>query len=144
MATKEAQAEYQRKWMAARRKAWFDENGPCVDCGSSDRLELDHVVASTKVSHAVWSWSAMRRDVELAKCVVRCVPCHDRKTLAQGEYSRGSAHGRSKLTEEQVRLLRVAYLQGQNVAEIARQFNISRDTANKAARGITWKHVIGV
>lgn len=77
---------YQRRWyrevMKVRRETWFAENGPCVDCGSWDKLELDHVDPSTKENHAVWSWAESRRIAELAKCRPRCKPCHLKKTIA--------------------------------------------------------------
>lgn len=78
-----AQREYQRKWMAKRREEWFVLNGPCVDCGSWTKLELDHVDPARKVSHKVWSWSLVRRTAELAKCVVRCEDCHLKRTRQQ-------------------------------------------------------------
>jgi len=78
------QREYTRKWMAARRKAWLDENGPCVRCGSSDQLEVDHIDPSQKITHNVWSWTKEKRDVELAKCQVLCSDCHKQKTRDEG------------------------------------------------------------
>ena len=53
-ATKELQRAYQREWMARRRAAWFADKS-CVRCGSTERLEIDHVDRSTKVTHALWS-----------------------------------------------------------------------------------------
>jgi len=72
--------EFQRKWMAKRRKAWLDEHPQCVKCGSSERLEVDHIDPATKVHHCVWSWSQERRDAELEKCQVLCRACHHAKT----------------------------------------------------------------
>jgi hypothetical protein len=80
MATKEAQREYQRLWMAARRAEWFMEKW-CVQCGSIDDLELDHIDPVKKVSHNVWSWTKARQEVELAKCQVLCHDCHKIKTI---------------------------------------------------------------
>src|SRR6266851_1917558 len=77
------QRAYQREWMAKRRKDWFSVNGPCVDCGSWEKLELDHVDPAIKVSHNIWSWSKVRRDAELLKCVVRCKGCHLERTIQQ-------------------------------------------------------------
>ena len=79
-ADKDKQREYQRRWMKERRETWLNENGPCVDCGTWLDLEVDHVDPSRKVTHRVWSWSVERREKELAKCVVRCHPCHESKT----------------------------------------------------------------
>lgn len=79
MATKEAQREYQKLWVARRRADWF-KNKSCALCGSQENLELDHIDPSTKVHHAVWSWSEQRRSAELAKCRHLCAVCHMEKT----------------------------------------------------------------
>ena len=76
----ERQRQYQREWTATRKAEWLRTNGPCVDCGSWSDLEVDHVNPAEKVTHHVWSWSEGRRSAELAKCVVRCHPCHAIKT----------------------------------------------------------------
>jgi hypothetical protein len=78
MATKELQREYQRKWMAARRAEWFSDKF-CIDCGSKDKLEIDHRDRDLKITNAVWSWAKHRRDEELAKCDVRCSDCHHKR-----------------------------------------------------------------
>ena len=74
--------EFQRHWMAERRAAWF-AGKCCVACGSSERLELDHIFPATKVTHAVWSWSEARRAEELAKCQPLCHECHKSKTIGE-------------------------------------------------------------
>lgn len=74
------QRRFQRERVARIRAEWLDANGPCVDCGSSERLEVDHVDPATKITHNVWSWTEKRRLAELAKCVVRCHDCHLAKT----------------------------------------------------------------
>lgn len=58
---------------------------PCVDCGESDVvvLEFDHRVPSEKVAAvggvaARRTWTSVAK--EIAKCDVRCVNCHRRKT----------------------------------------------------------------
>lgn len=88
-----AQRAYQREWIANRRAQWLDGR-QCVDCGSTDALELDHVIGE-KVSHRMWSWSQPRLQAELDKCVVRCADCHharhaeERRTHGIGGYQRG-------------------------------------------------------
>lgn len=92
------QRAYQREWVRKRRAAWLHENGPCA-CGSWESLEVDHVDPAGKVTHAVWSWSAERRGVELAKCQVLCARCHLRKTLAaraKTDHGRGQMYIRYK------------------------------------------------
>lgn len=90
-ADKEKQKEYQRLWMQRRRQDWFSEHGPCVDCGSRENLELDHIDPTQKITHRVWSWRAERRDKELSKCTVRCHSCHEAKTNYQT--GRQAPHG---------------------------------------------------
>ena len=74
------------------RAEWFAANGPCIDCESWDNLEVDHIDPATKHpmlhrrSDRVWHWGVVRRSAELAKCVVRCKPCHKAKTRANKDY----------------------------------------------------------
>lgn len=84
----------QREWIARRRAEWL-EGKSCVDCGSTENLELDHVDPAEKIHHAIWSWSKVRRDAEIAKCVPRCAECHherhasERRSHGHGGYTRG-------------------------------------------------------
>lgn len=75
--------QYQRNWLAKRRRAWLDIHGPCVICGSVEDLQIDHIDPKLKISHNVWSWTEERRDQELAKCQVLCKACHLKKTIEQ-------------------------------------------------------------
>ncbi|WP_079074766.1 HNH endonuclease [Streptomyces atriruber] len=76
------QREYGRTWIRERRRAFFEDK-ECVNCGSRDRLELDHIDPSQKAEHSIWSWSKVRREAEIAKCQILCRPCHWEKTKAQ-------------------------------------------------------------
>ncbi len=80
------------KKMMDRRTKWFCDNGPCVKCGSWDRLELDHINRLEKKSHCVWSWSDEEREKELSKCQPLCHACHKKKTIfdVHGEPSHGT------------------------------------------------------
>lgn len=75
---------YQKTWISQRRREWLEANGPCCKCGSSDRLEVDHIDPSQKQINprALWSLSPQnpRRIAELAKCQVLCHECHKEKT----------------------------------------------------------------
>lgn len=88
---REEQREYQRKWVAARRAKWFSDKS-CARCGSQEKLELDHLDLTTKVSHRIWSWSWARIEEEAAKCQVLCAPCHDKKCWSEDGRKRAS-HG---------------------------------------------------
>jgi 5-methylcytosine-specific restriction endonuclease McrA len=77
-----AKRAYQRKWIAARRAAFFQDKR-CVQCGANENLELDHINESSKVSHKIWSWTSARREAELAKCQPLCKDCHQKKSDGQ-------------------------------------------------------------
>jgi 5-methylcytosine-specific restriction endonuclease McrA len=82
---KEYMRNYQREWMRKRRQAWIDENGPCKHCGSTEKLEVDHINPRFKKlnPHGIWSLCEAKRKKELAKCQVLCKSCHLVKTLAE-------------------------------------------------------------
>lgn len=63
----------------------FQKHGPCIDCGSTENLEFDHIDPSTKTCNPTQWWSApAKRDAEIAMCVVRCHNCHLRRSQADG------------------------------------------------------------
>lgn len=143
MATREAQREYQRNWMRKRRQAWLDENGPCVDCCSSDNLEVDHRDYREKVTHNVWSWSQVRRETELAKCVVRCAPCHLAKTAAENRIRcRGVANnGRARLNAEKVAEIRTRVASGETLRSLASEYGVAFQTIWDVVQHRSWKYI---
>src|SRR4029077_5361959 len=86
--------QYMRERYARNRAEWFDGKA-CVDCGATEELEADHVDPEMKVSSVIWQWPPDERAAELAKCVVRCGPCHRARHAAErsrhgiGGYMRG-------------------------------------------------------
>lgn len=81
------------------RTQYLTENGPCVKCGSWERLELDHVVSvpavNNRISQKLWRWSKTRREAELAKCQVLCRHCHRAKTAIDNKgRNHTKIHGR--------------------------------------------------
>jgi hypothetical protein len=133
-----AQRDYQRQWLASRRSEWLAAHGPCVDCRTWDRLQVDHVDAATKVTHRVWSWAKVRREAELAKCVVRCEPCHFRKTTEAGERAHGSRNGKAKLTEQTVREVFAASGSHRIIAE---RYGVSYNLVGRIKRREVWRHL---
>lgn len=107
-----------------------------MDCGSREALEVDHVDASTKVTHRVWSWSASRREGELAKCVVRCAPCHKKKSA--GEQSRGEALPQAKLTEADVLMIRASKL---TLRALAAQLGVDHTLVWQVRKRKIWQHI---
>ena len=73
--------EYKRRWVAARRAEWMADKS-CVQCGTTQSLEVDHIDPTQKVAHRIWSWAIPRRNAELAKCQVLCTEHHKAKTRA--------------------------------------------------------------
>jgi 5-methylcytosine-specific restriction endonuclease McrA len=90
--TGDKKKEYQRKWIAARRAEYLSDKS-CVVCGSTDRLEVDHINPEEKISHNVWSWRQERRDKELAKCQILCFEHHKQKSKEDAIARR--QHGRT-------------------------------------------------
>ena len=87
----EKQKEYQRQWAAKRRAVWMSDK-KCVNCGSRENLEVDHIDPSKKFTHRIWSYSDKRREEELAKCQVLCKKHHKEKSLSelpQTDHGRG-------------------------------------------------------
>lgn len=95
MSTKEEQREFNRIWVAKRRKSWFDNNGPCRRCWEYKDLELHHVNPEEKENNCIWSWSEERRLRELEKCIVLCRKCHTMVT--RWSYIKTRKHGTSRM-----------------------------------------------
>lgn len=84
--------EYHRKYNLARyhrirSEAIAAKGGVCVDCGTTDSLEFDHVDASTKSFDVgkLLNVSKVAREAELSKCALRCKSCHILKTTRSGD-----------------------------------------------------------
>lgn len=101
MATPEEQREYQREWIRRRRDDYFRDK-VCEWCGSSEKLELDHLDRSQKIDHRVWSWRAERREAELSKCRPLCRDCHLKRTRLQLSKA-PRPHGLNKYRSEKCR-----------------------------------------
>jgi len=140
MKTKEEQREYQRQWIKQRRDAFF-ANKVCIQCGSTEKLELDHINNRLKVSHRIWSWSQIRREVEIAKCQILCHACHLGKTVTNQEKPFGERIGNSKLTEEQVQDILVLLRQNIPHRIIAKKFGVVCSTITNINTGKGWKHL---
>lgn len=143
MGTREEQREYQRKWIAQRRIAWVQENGPCAKCGSWLDLEVDHVDPALKAMFPrdIWSRRQEVRDAELAKCQVLCGACHIIKTRVNHDGARGSQISKI-LTEEMVKEMHRLRGQGKKFTEIGALMGVKPDTARSAVNR-QWKHVKG-
>ncbi len=90
--TGEKKNEYQREYLAARRRKARELFGNvCNKCGSSQDLEFDHIEPSLKSYHISSLWSRKLEIIwaELVKCQLLCNSCHKAKTKAQTEKPHG-------------------------------------------------------
>lgn len=102
--------DYQRNWVASRRAEFFTGK-QCTKCGSTQRLELDHIDPEDKTDHAIWSWSETRRLRELAKCQILCNSCHKEKSAGycRAKFSGIPKPGLRKLTDNQITAIRAGH-----------------------------------
>ena len=80
-----------------KRRSLFLEllGGECVNCGTSDNLEFDHVIRED-MSFRIGTAILMRLDkvlVELQKCQLLCHDCHVEKTNTEYIRTTGLSHG---------------------------------------------------
>ncbi len=74
-----------RRWVKRRAQAVTRLGGKCVECGSTDNLEFDHIDPTTKVCSIARasSFSQVRFDAEVQKCQLLCVEHHKVKHAAR-------------------------------------------------------------
>ena len=94
--------EYHRVYNLARYHRLRAEyivllEGKCVDCGTDQNLEFDHNDADSKSFDVgkLLNYSKEVREAELLKCVLRCSPCHRKKSVREGDI-RSVGHGEGK------------------------------------------------
>jgi len=61
--------------------------------------------------------------------------------IRKGRQAKGIKNGATKLNADKVREMRSRKSKGETYNSIARDFNVSENTAYSAINGITWKHV---
>lgn len=112
----EKRKEYARLWVKKRRDEFFSDK-QCLKCESKEDLVLHHRDPSKKEHHCIWSWSKIRRDIEIAKCDVLCNNCHVelhsdllKKEITHGNYNDYKTRGcRCSKCKEAVRLYQQEY-----------------------------------
>lgn len=133
--------EQDRERISYRRLKWINQNGPCKNCGSSEKLEVDHIDPSTKISNTVWTWTEKRRNLELEKCQVLCRPCHIQKSFKEGSmipFNKGEKNIGAKLTENQVQLIRKLVNEGMIQKDVSNHLNIPKQTINNIIKKHSW------
>lgn len=124
---------FHEKQVAAHRVSWEIHFGPIPDgllvlhrCDNPPCSRPDHLFLGTNSDNA-----------------------RDREAKGRGykgpggtlPHKQGSAHGRSKLTEDQVVTIRSLRKSGATYAQLAKMFGVGGQTIQKAATGLTWRHV---
>ena len=61
---------------------------------------------------------------------------------AKGRQPRGATHGHSKLTDDDIRTIRVAIARGDSQGDIAALFGVARSQISRISRGERWSHVV--
>lgn len=76
------QSYHLRRYHARRKEAVAKLGGACVECGSQDNLEIDHIDPATKEIElgSMWSVAKHRYDAELEKCQLLCSRHHKQKS----------------------------------------------------------------
>lgn len=91
----EARKAYHRARRVRLTTEWFESQGNrCARCGSTERLEIDHIDPATKrwETGELWNRKESDRAGELAKCQALCYECHKLKTIVERSKFE---HGRS-------------------------------------------------
>lgn len=57
-------------------------------------------------------------------------------------HRRGQDHGRAKLTDDQVRVIRTLQARGVSQAELARTYGVSAQAIHYVVSGKAWKHLL--
>ncbi|MCA1571986.1 MAG: HNH endonuclease [Chloroflexi bacterium] len=117
----------------------------CVECGKLGRK----VPSSTqRFCSRACKGAAQDRKVRCVLCGTQLPPLSGRKKTCsrQCEYllrsqRRGEANNVSRLTDENVREIRLLLAQGQSQARVAKRFGVAQTTVGKIQRGVTWSHV---
>jgi 5-methylcytosine-specific restriction endonuclease McrA len=140
--TGEKKREYQRKWMANRRKEYFKDK-KCVKCGSTEYLELDHINPETKETHAIWSWSEERRTKELKKCQVLCEKCHLEKSSKECRvlFKNRPNTWQRKLSNNQIIEIKKLREEGYTVRKLAEIFKVGHPSIIDILKGRTYKNI---
>lgn len=135
---------YQLTWMRNRREKWLQENGPCRHCGSWERLEVDHVDPSQKITNRVWSWAKEKREAELRKCQILCHACHLRKTAKENHNRFFRQRGQpKKLNSDLVMEIYKRSINGESPTALGREYMIAHSTVIGIRDGVDWSWLTG-
>lgn len=132
------------RWLSRRARYIAQLGGKCVDCGTSDNLQFDHIDPNTKSftisTQTSRSEEAMQKELKL--CVLRCSDCHIIKNKVDGSAFKNKVKGEkintAKLTEDQALYILTSM---EPTKELAAKFGINRHTVADIKSRRTWKHL---
>lgn len=137
---KAKQLSYQNNHLKSRRVDWLSKNGPCIDCGSTEKLMVTRKDFSKSADSHLWSYTESRRDILLRSFVVRCRACARRAINSHlrdiGVGRRGT--GSTKLRNQDVWAIRGRLLGKESIRNIARDFGIVHQVVQSIQRGTTF------
>jgi hypothetical protein len=123
---------YQNRWTKKRRRDWIRDNGPCADCGTKRKLDVEFPVG--RRTNKVWTYTEKKRTAMLRGAVVRCRRCRE----ARAAKAVGEKNGRAQLVDAEVRFIRRSTLPVKLLADI---FERGVATIYDIRAGRTWRRV---
>lgn len=137
--TPEERTRYTNEYRAKRRREALDYlGGECVECGSTENLEFDHIDPATKVATiaSLWTASKERFWTEVKKCQLLCHDHHVAKSLREGSWPGGDPPHPVKHTDAQVAEMVTMRAAGESLRAIAAAFGTTHRTV--ASRIKAW------
>ncbi len=139
--------EWQRKTILKRRTAYF-AGKKCAHCGSTERLELDHIDPRSKVNKndhgKVWKLCEEKRSLELAKCQPLCRLCHIKKSAHEHSVAKKGKPGVTcKLSPKEVQEIKNLLYLGFRQSELAKKYGVIQPQISNIKTGVHWGHIKG-
>ena len=146
--SKEYMRNYINKWRKKRREYAFNKlGGKCRECGSTDKLEFDHIDHNSKILNIarMWTASKIKFDAELAKCQLLCMDCHLIKKYNEGSLIKNRMNGEqnpnSKLNNNNILQIKNLLDDGISLRVLGKQFNVHHTLISKIKNNKLWKNV---
>lgn len=130
-----------------REKTIIRDGGKCVKCGMnredhqkrfSRDITVDHINGRGR------NTPTREQDNRLENLQTLCLECHGKKdTVRAKNRVIGIRHWKSKLSDNQVKSMRIDYSSGEKTQqELANEYGVCQQTVSFAIRGVYWKHII--
>lgn len=135
MKSKEKRRNYNLEYYHKRRKLLINQlGGKCVNCGSTENLQFDHIDPASKEIKltACLTQNIDRIQNEISKCQLLCRKCHIIKTKTE-------RNGHIKVNKEIAIKICEEYINFDiTQAELGRKYNLSPRTISAIVCGNRW------